>query len=508
MDIPAILCVVTRADELLRLIVDQADEMLFLQDRDQRYEWVVHPVAAFGDPAAILGHDDGALLGPAGEAIAARKERVLEEGHELHDEISLEVDGALRTYELVCRPRRTERGTITGIFGILRDITTRRREEQAIAEAQREESLALLAGGVAHDLNNLLQALSANLTVARLEADGQEALNAPLDRAETVVTAAAGLAHQLLAYAGRDAAVRRVVDLHRAAEDAASALGPALGAGVVVRVVATAGEVRVEGDPTQIAQVILNLLRNAADALAPSGGAVLLRAGRSTYEPSRAGGWWLSSPLRRGRYALLEVADDGPGVPPEVLERLFVPFFSTKATGRGLGLAAAAGIARSHGGAIAVRSKPGYGATFRLLLPALDVEPARLPRPRLLYVEDDAAVRIATEPLLKHFGYGVVACADAGTALAALRADPDGYAAIVADIVLGGTSGAELAVAAREVRRDLPIVLSSGWSGRTVPEIISTIPGARFVPKPAPPNEMARAIALAITDPCGDGAHS
>lgn len=493
---------VTRADELLHLIVEQSDEMLFLQDRHLRYEWVVHPVAAFGDPTAIVGRDDAELLGAAGEAIAARKQRVLEDGQELHDEIGLEVDETLRTYELVCRPRRTERGAIVGLFGVLRDITVRRREEQAIAAAQREESLALLSGGVAHDLNNLLQALSANLTVARLAADGQAAVEAPLGRAETVVATAAGLANQLLAYAGRDSATRRVVDLSQAADDAVAALGPALGAGITVRLLDPRGAVRVEGDPTQIAQVVLNLLRNAADALGEREGTILLRAGRSTYEPRRANGWWLSAPLRRGRYALLEVADDGPGIAPEFLERVFAPFFSTKATGRGLGLAAAAGIARSHGGAIAVRRHTTRGATFRLMLPTIEVEPSRLPRPRLLYVEDDVAVRTATEPLLEHFGYAVVSCDVAATALAALRADPDGYAALVADVLLGsGMNGSELAVAARGVRSDLPIVLSSGWSGRQAPTAARDLPGVRFLPKPASPELLAAAISAAIEAP-------
>jgi DNA-binding NtrC family response regulator len=184
-----------------------------------------------------------------------------------------------------------------------------------------------------------------------------------------------------------------------------------------------------------------------------------------------------------------------------VRHRLFEPFVSSKQMGRGLGLAAAAGIAREHGGAIAARCDPGGSTLFRLVLPAIDDR--GLMRRRLLYVEDDEAVRPATAALLECYDWSVMPVVDATAAIAILRADAESYAALLTDLELPG-GGESIATAAREVHPELPVVFTSAWTGRLA-EAAAKVSGAQAVPKPARADDLVEALEAACADPLGAG---
>jgi|LakMenEpi03Aug12_release.lakeMendotaPanAssembly.Ray.scaffolds.fasta_scaffold04096_22 two-component system cell cycle sensor histidine kinase/response regulator CckA len=488
--------------ERLSVAISHVAGTIFSQDRALRYTWMVNPIPPMNDADAVIGHTDVEILGlEAGGALEALKARVLA-GEEIYDEIPIEYEGVARIFEAHYRPQHDPDGTIIGLLGFVRDVTVRRREEQEAAARSRAEALALLAGGAAHDLGNILAALTANLSLAQLELGAGHPALAPIERANASVAAAAAMTRQLLGYAGQTAILRGPVDLRDVAREVISLIEPMIGAGISLRTALDTEPARVEGDPTALVQVLLNLLRNALDSLesAGRGGLILLRIDRqprATFGP----GWEMSGAVPEGSVVIVEVVDDGPGVSRSVRHRLFEPFVSSKQMGRGLGLAAAAGIAREHGGAIAARCDPGGSTLFRLVLPAIDDR--GLMRRRLLYVEDDEAVRPATAALLECYDWSVMPVVDATAAIAILRADAESYAALLTDLELPG-GGESIATAAREVHPELPVVFTSAWTGRLA-EAAAKVSGAQAVPKPARADDLVEALEAACADPLGAG---
>jgi len=236
-----------------------------------------------------------------------------------------------------------------------------RRAEEDLARARKVESLGLMAGGIAHDFNNLFQALRSNLELALLKAPDAP-LRAPLDRALKILDKASLLTHRMLEYSGRSMRATQALDLNPLVEECLAALGGT--GGRPVEFSGQAGLPPIEGDGKQLAQVILGLLQNAVESLEP-GGAVRVRTGPGLAE---TGGLWVHPPPA-GPAVRLSIEDDGAGMAPEILERAFDPFFTTRTTGRGLGLAAALGILSAHGAGLWVRTAPGRGTTFRIHFP-------------------------------------------------------------------------------------------------------------------------------------------
>jgi PAS domain S-box-containing protein len=259
---------------------------------------------------------------------------------------------------------------------ILRDLTERKRMEAIISQAQKFESLGLLAGGVAHDFNNLLTAIFGNIGLARIDAEPGCVALAYVNEIESAARQAAGLARQMLIYSGRGKVVLELVDLNAVIAEMADLLRVALGKETTLVVEPDARLPLIEGDRTQLRQVVMNLLTNANEAIGAAPGRVTLRTKRLSVRSTIALTAAAGAVVSPGHYAVLEVADTGSGMDAETRQRIFDPFFTTKFTGRGLGLAALHGIVRSHGGAIDVESAPRLGTTFRVYFPAVrEVQP-------------------------------------------------------------------------------------------------------------------------------------
>jgi len=274
-------------------------------------------------------------------------------------------------------------GEVVEMIGTIQDVTDRRAAEgekleleRRLLQAQKLESIGLLAGGVAHDFNNLLLAIQGNLELAlsRLPA-GSPAVEFTR-RAIQATERSAELTRQLLAYSGQGATVSRVVDLRKLVQDDAHLLGVTVGRGILLRLDLPPGIAPVRGDPGQLEQIVLNLIANAAEAIGPRGGTIRLATGTMECDATALARSRVTEVPPPGRYVFLEVADDGCGMDEATQQRLFDPFFSTKRLGRGLGMAAILGIVRAHRGAILVESRPGAGTRIRVLLPeAAAVEP-------------------------------------------------------------------------------------------------------------------------------------
>ena len=279
-------------------------------------------------------------------------------------------DGTLRNLLVQKFPLLDAIGHCWGIGVIATDITERKEAEQAHLQHQKLESVGLLAGGIAHDFNNLLGAMSGNLELAGLELSPKAPALPFLRTTEALISRASNLVAQILAFAGKSSVQMQTLDLNQQVEEMIRLLRAALSRNATLHWEPAPNLPSLEGDPAQLQQVIMNLVVNASDAVAPRGGIITLRTGLETLDREGIDRHFPDQALRPGPHVILEVEDNGSGMAPQVKERIFDPFFTTKFTGRGLGLSAVQGILRSHLGGIRVASKEGEGTTFKLFFPA------------------------------------------------------------------------------------------------------------------------------------------
>jgi nitrogen-specific signal transduction histidine kinase/CheY-like chemotaxis protein len=388
---------------------------------------------------------------------------------------------------------RDDAGLPLRVIGFIRDLTDEQRAEASRAQAQKLEGLGLLAGGIAHDFNNLLAVISTSLSLAEVQLGhgrtGPE-LRSTLTMATSAVDRAATLTRQLLAYAGRARLTQQQVDLNAVVGSLSQLMGVTVSRRVTLKTQLAEQLPVVVGDEGQLQQVVMNLITNAAEAIGEAEGVVTLTTRRGPCEGDVS---QLTGEAPRGECAVLQVRDTGAGMTPEVRAHLFDPFFSTKGSGRGLGLAALVGILKSHQGAIRVQSEPGQGTTFTVYLPAAaatDVQqPAQPassagPRPglRLLMVDDELMVRRGAARLLTHLGCTVEEAENGQLALDAVASATVPFDAVLMDVTMPVLSGYQAARVMRERWPHLLVVLSSGFAE---PPADGSMPqGVRFLPKP------------------------
>ncbi|WIM97944.1 PAS domain S-box protein [Actinoplanes oblitus] len=392
----------------------------------------------------------------------------------------LRKDGTLVDVALTMAPIHDQAGTVIGASAVARDITAAKEAAErgrAIQErsnqAQRMESLGKLAGGVAHDFNNIL-AIIANYTefVAEETADRPE-VQADLTQVRTAVERATNLTRQLLTFTRAEAIQPQDVDLNAAVTEVQMMLERTIGEHIDLIAVPSPQPLIVHADPGQLQQVLLNLALNARDAM-PEGGALVLEANTATLDGEEVN---MQPPLPAGTYARLLVSDTGEGMSPETAKRIFEPFYTTKPQGRGtgLGLATVYGIVTECGGSINVYSELGTGTTFRVYLPLAKavtdttaIPPAhRTAPPRgdgstVLVVEDEPALARVVTRILSRAGYHVLTAADAGEALDLY--EQHGCDALLTDVIMPGVSGRRLAESLHERQPDLPVLYMSGYS--------------------------------------------
>ena len=353
------------------------------------------------------------------------------------------------------------------VANVLAAAMQRTHAEEQLAHSQRLEAIGQLTGGIAHDFNNLLTVISGNLQLLESELEDKPEVQETLAAALRGIGRGAELTRKLLVFARRQRLHPQAIDPATLLGELAPMLARTLGESVKVEAACAPDTPHVFVDPAELDAALVNLAINARDAM-PRGGTLYIgaRAREVAFAES-------SSELAAGGYVAIEVRDSGTGMTPEVLARAFEPFFTTKEAGRGsgLGLSMVYGFVKQSGGHISVESRPGYGTRIELLLPA--AAPAMKPKPVLkaavggnetiLVVEDEAEVRRVAIAFLKSVGYATVAAANADEALQALRANEQ-VALLFSDVILGsGMNGRELAQAARRLRANLPVLLTSGY---------------------------------------------
>jgi PAS domain S-box-containing protein len=370
--------------------------------------------------------------------------------------------------------RPVEDGEPPGILEINTDITERRKIEEQLRQSQRLESLGVLSGGVAHDFNNLLTGMIGNTSLAidtMLPSDPNYVLIQETLRA---AERAADLTRQLLAYAGKGRYVLQVVDLSALVREISKLVKASIPKMVQLRLQLPDGLPAVEADAGQLQQVIMNLIINGAEAIGPEGGTVLVQTGAQEIDEQYIGTLSAAGEhLRPGPHVMLEVHDTGCGMDEETISRIFEPFFSTKFTGRGLGLSAVLGIVNGHRGALKVYSKPGQGTTFKVLLPSATGQPqTNEARPvadftgkgNVLVIDDEEIVRQTAVHTLKRYGYEPAVANNGAEALDLFKQDPHGFALVLLDLTMPVMGGEETLRRMRLLNSDVRVILSSGFN--------------------------------------------
>lgn len=377
--------------------------------------------------------------------------------------------------------------------------------------SQKLESLGVLAGGIAHDFNNLLTAMMGNASLALDQLAPHLSAYRYVQEIEKAAQRAADLTQQILAYAGKGRFLIRSLDLADVVREMSSLLGTAISKKANLEL--DLQRAPAAGDATQIRQIALNLLTNASDALGGSEGRICLRTGVMKADRATLASRFISADLPEGDYAFLEVTDTGVGMDDATLARIFDPFFSTKFTGRGLGLAATIGIVRGHKGTIRVHSHPGEGSSFLVLLPFADssgddLAPAATAPPRgsgvVLVIEDESFVREVATSVLEQAGYSVLTAVDGVDGVDVFQRHASEISVVLLDMTMPHKSGAEVLREIQALRPDIHVVLTSGHSEQDIRMMVAGGEATAFLPKPYDPAHLLAVLEKTLsssTDP-------
>jgi PAS domain S-box-containing protein len=391
-------------------------------------------------------------------------------------------------------------GPTRRFIGFIRDITERKELEARFLRAQRLESVGTLVSGIAHDLNNVLTPVLMAVKLLKNDKPGLDKADL-LDTAQRSIERGAGMIRQLLTFCGGAGGERILVHLEPLMTEVTSLLEHTLAKTIAVRRECSEGSATVVGDPTQLAQVLMNLCVNARDAM-PEGGTLTLSLGTATLDARSVAQYPGAKP---GKYLVLSVEDTGTGIPQPIQEKMFDPFFTTKPPGQGtgLGLSTVLGIVKSHGGFVNVYSEVDHGTKMSVYLPAAHTMPlsdvnvtsgqVRGHGEWILVVDDEAAIRATTKTTLESHGYRVLT-ADGGDAVALFHERQSEIRLVLVDMMMPVVNGPTVMRAIRRLSPQIPILAASGLqpTGPTA-DVIQAV-GADFISKPFSDDELLAKI--------------
>jgi two-component system, cell cycle sensor histidine kinase and response regulator CckA len=404
------------------------------------------------------------------------------------------------------------------LLGVFRDVTEQQQEEERrlalerkLLDAQKLESLGVLAGGIAHDFNNLLAAILGNTNLAQMQVPESEVkLTAFLKSIEKASMRAADLCKQMLAYSGKGRFAMRVLDVNEVVRETLELLEVSITKKAALRVELRHGVPGVRADSTQLRQVIMNLVINASEAIGEQSGLIRVRTGVVKADEEYFGDAYAPTELAPGDYVFVEVSDTGCGMTPETQKKIFDPFFTTKFTGRGLGLAAVLGIVRGHKGALKLTSEPEKGSTFRFLLPLastpVESETTRIIRAidgwkaegTILIVDDDPTVRAVMARMAECVGLKVLQAVDGRHGVEVFGEKNEEICAAIVDMTMPNLDGREALQRMRKIRGDLRVLMVSGFSEHSNGNSNGCTPNA-FLQKPFKNDEFISKLRRLLT---------
>jgi two-component system, cell cycle sensor histidine kinase and response regulator CckA len=526
-----------RGEELLQYQLNLADaiatnaaEGLILVDNEGRITFA-NPTAE-----AMFGWNKDELVGQALDRKLGRGQsdrdgrsrdqcphtQVLASGETLRgrEDFFLHKNGRAIPISCSTAPIRSD-NTIVGAVMVVRDLTeqklaeaTHRENEEALQQSQKLESIGVLAGGIAHDFNNLLTGIMGNAGLARraILAGRSEQAATLLRDVLSASERAADLTRQLLAYAGKGRFVVLPVDLCKLVSEVSTLIRASISKKITLVIDVPDDCPLVEADRAQLQQLVMNLVINGGEAIGDEPGTLTVRVRTEHFTERRERPRTEGFPIVTGEYVRIDVTDTGAGMDLETRGRIFEPFFTTKFLGRGLGLSAALGIVRGHRGAIGVRSEPGQGTTFTVLLP-VPRESRRIDRisghatvehdlqgvGTVLVADDEEGVRALVANVLGEAGYTVELAEDGAQAVERLRSLGGRVRLILLDLTMPILGGAEAATELRRIQPEVPIVAMSGYGDIEVMQRFSEVGVDDFLPKPFTPDQLASKVRDVLT---------
>jgi two-component system cell cycle sensor histidine kinase/response regulator CckA len=521
-----------RTNELLQLVLDTIPVRVFWKDLDLRYlgcNRLFAQDSGLTGPDDLIGLDDFAMgWRDQAEAYRADDAAVIEGGTSRvnYEEPQTTPDGEqiwLRTSKL---PLRDLDGTIIGVLGTYEDITEEKRREERERQLQTEvqhnqklESLGVLAGGIAHDFNNILTGILGQADLVLADLPPVSPVSARLEAIQFAATSASDLCRQMLAYSGKGRFVIAPLDLSEVVLEMRDMLEAVVSKKVTLRFDLASELPAVNADASQLQQIILNFVLNASEAIDNGMGVVGVHTGIIECDPESINTTFMDHDLSPGRYVTLEVTDTGCGMDKVTKERMFEPFFSSKFTGRGLGLSAVQGIVRGHKGAIETYSEPGRGTTMKVLLPASPLPSKSLSKPEdtargwrgtgtVLVVDDESVVREVAQGMLERAGLNVLTAEDGREALVVFGNHADEINCVILDLTMPHLDGEETFRELRRIRPDVAVILASGYNQQDVTQRFTGKGLAGFLQKPfrlESLTEMVEAILDPKDEPRGRG---
>ncbi len=419
----------------------------------------------------------------------ARGERI-----DHHESVRVTKDGRHLEVSVSVSPLRDAAGEVVGASAIARDITVQKRAESQLRQAQKMEAIGRLAGGVAHDFNNILGIINACAEFLHDRIDPAAEPSLYVENIRKALDRGRSLTRQMLAFSRTSAVQPRVLDLNERLREISKLLRPLLGDDVEILIVPRSPSAVVEADPGQLDQIVVNLAVNARDAM-PRGGKFILETNLVRFDEDFAE---QHQSMPAGKYVQLAVSDTGSGMDEATVSHIFEPFFTTKGEGRGtgLGLATVYGIVKQSAGHILVYSEPGQGTTFKIYLPCAEHKIGLGSKPEaetvspkrrgtaILLVEDDEIMRSLTKKLLEEHDYTVFEADDGKSALEWADSHPDPIDLLLTDVVMRRMSGPELAVRLGASRPALKVVYMSGYTGELMANREVLKPGVTLLEKP------------------------
>ncbi|MEW6158717.1 MAG: PAS domain S-box protein [Verrucomicrobiota bacterium] len=421
-------------------------------------------------------------------------------------------NGSFRHLESNSTPLLNQRGELIGFRGADRDITQRKLDEQKRLELERKlldsqklESLGVLAGGIAHEFNNMLTVILGNSSLASMQMGASSPFREYFQNIEKTSLRAAELCKQMLAYSGRGRFMVQHLDINTLVREMTHLLQISVDRKILLRFQYGKNLLAIEADPMQVRQAIMNLVVNASEAIGEASGTIRVSTGMLRANREYLAQTYLAPELPEGDYVFVEVADTGCGMDAETQSKIFDPFFSTKFTGRGLGLAAVLGIVRGHNGALKLDSTVGQGTTFRLLFPGLHALPERPMEDAafntayrgegtILVVDDEESVRSFLAQVLEAFGFKVLLAADGREGLALFTKNASAITLTILDLTMPRMNGEETFREIRKLQPEARVLLTSGYDEREAVARFRAKGLSGFLQKPFQPLDVARIL--------------
>jgi PAS domain S-box-containing protein len=482
----------------LASIVDSSEDAILSKDLTGIVmSWNRGAERMYGYPAEEVVGKHISILAPSdrSDEISKILQKIVEgETVDHYESVRVTKDGRPLEVSLSVSPLTNAIGEVVGASVIARDITSQKRAEAQMRQSQKMEAIGRLAGGVAHDFNNVLGIINACTEFLRDRIDSAAEASIYVDNIRNAIERGTALTRQLLTFSRTSAIQPQILDLNDRLKDIGKLLRPLLGDDIEVLIVSRSTSAVIEADPGQLDQVVVNLAVNARDAM-PRGGKFILETGAARFDEAFAA---QHQAMSAGKYVQLAVSDTGHGMDETTVSRIFEPFFTTKEPGKGtgLGLATVYGIVRQSAGHIFVYSEPGHGTTFKIYLPDAEQKIGAGSKPEadsvspkshgstILLVEDDEIMRHLTRQLLQEHGYTVVEADDGKAALEWLESNPAHIDLLLTDVVMRHMSGPELAERLHTSHPALKVAYMSGYTGELMANRKMLKPGAILLEKP------------------------